>query len=174
MSGTADRILKIRDIGVYELAKLADCATPDNATSAGAAFLIHVRDAVASALSEESSDTEYVSTADWQDTQHKIADDAPDVYTDMRWREFIDLCAYHETPGDGDREAWASADLTEIAAEALSQIAYRLAGKLMFCDDTNEAVTECGCGEHAPKCPRCGIREHHVAGGNLCRELGGR
>ncbi len=175
MSDTADRILKIRDIGVYELANLADCAAPDSSASPGGVFLASVREAVADRLKEESSDTDCVSTADWHYAQHKIADDAPDVYTDMRWREFIDLCAYHETPGDGDREAWASADLTEIAAEALSQIAYRLAGELMTCDDTGEIVTECDrCEEHAPVCPRCGIRERHVAGGNLCRELGGR
>ncbi len=143
MSDTADRIKKIRDIGVFELSRLADCAAPDSGTSAGAAFLMHVRDAVAATLSEESSDT------DWRDAQHKIADGAPDVYTDMRWREFIDLGAYQETPGDGDREAWASADLTEIAGEALSQIAYRLAGELMTCDDTGEIVTECDrCDDH--------------------------
>lgn len=171
MSDTADRIKKIRDIGVFELSRLADCAAPDSGTSAGAAFLMYVRDAVAATLSEKSSDTDYVSSADWQDAQQAISNDAPDVYTDMRWREFVDLAAYREAPDD---DAWTSADPTEIAGEALSQIAYRLAGELMTCDDTGEIVTECGCGEHAPKCPRCGIREHHVAGGNLCRELGGR
>lgn len=215
MSDTADRILKIRDIGVFRLAKMADCAAPDSSASPGGVFLASVREAVADRLKEESSDTDYVSPADWQDAQREIANAAPDVMIHERWRQFIDLAAYREPSGS---EGWASADLTEIAAEALSQIAYRLAGELMTCDDTGEIVTECdGCAEHArceahesrltsgessaacldaglvcsidpttgtctecghrehaPVCPRCGIRERHEAGGNLCQELGGR
>ncbi len=166
-SGDMERINGLKD---YKLADLAGCQRP---SAEGATFLESVRDEVVERFTFHAAhaDDPDVSAPDWEAVCNEIAQGAPDVMTAERWLEFVDLGAYAEVP---EGEGWGSKDLTEIAAEALSQIAYRLAGALMTCNETGEILTECVCVDHAPVCPRCGIRERHVAGGNLCRELGGR
>lgn len=105
---------EIKEVSLYELVKLAECGTPDSATSAGALFLESVRDSLAEALEFDEVNDRMI---------HEIADGAPDVYTHQRWREFVDLCAYHE-----DIEGYMSSDstMTDRAGVALYQIAERL------------------------------------------------
>ena len=78
----------------YQLANLAECASPDSDSSPGAMFLISVQDGVNDATSYNPTQTE------WADQAAQIADNAPDVYTHTLWLEFIDLCAYREDPSD--------------------------------------------------------------------------
>lgn len=103
----------IRDLSPFDLAQEAGCAEPDSRDSAGAEFLIGVRDAVVEILEEDPAND------DW----HGVADDAPSIFTRRRWLEFVDLCAYEEEP---EIVSWPD-DLTDAAAVALYQIADRLA-----------------------------------------------
>jgi hypothetical protein len=96
---------------------MADCASPDGRDTAGAVFLLRVRDVVV----EEWGNCD----GEWDDDDgyHEVADDAPSIYTATRWAEFVDLAAYREDPDLGE---WPG-DLTDAAGIALYQIANRLA-----------------------------------------------
>lgn len=111
---------KIQDLNAYFLSGMADAAGPDSPESAGALFLIHVRDAVVEAVNAGRIGAD--SAEDISDVAHEIADSAPDVYTHTRWQEFVDLAAHQEEPELGE---WPD-DLTDAAGVALYQIAYRL------------------------------------------------
>lgn len=109
----------ISEQNAYQLAGLADCASPDSPESDGAKFLESVRDAVVEEI--EANGVE-----DWEDRDgilHEIADNAPDVYTHTRWSEFVDLAAYNE---DISEYGEYGNDLTQAAAVALYMIAERL------------------------------------------------
>jgi hypothetical protein len=112
--------VSIKTDTAYALADVADCVAPDTLESAGAEFLVSVRDAAVEAWERvrEAGGTEHRG-----DVLHEIADAAPDTYTRQRWLEFVDLGAYIEEPELGE---WPK-DLTDAAGVALYQIAYRLA-----------------------------------------------
>lgn len=98
-----------------QLARLADCPSPDSPTSPGAHFL----ESVADSYQEAAADERY----DEDDSPHEIADAAVPVYTHERWQTFVDLCAYQEDTTElGDD----GSDLTQSAAIALYMIAERL------------------------------------------------
>jgi hypothetical protein len=131
-----------------------DVATPDTKESEGAAFLIHVADAVQELLEEKWADDlwnadGWTDVSDLQDRIYEIADGAPDVYTHTLWKEFVDLAAYQE---DDDSGSMASAletgpnggGIEQVARIALYQIAERLAHSLIEKaeEDRDEAVED--------------------------------
>ena len=120
--------ITIKNLKLHELVNLAECATPDNETSAGAKFLFHVRDAFIEAI-------EYDGECDDRSI-HEIADSAPDVYTHRRWKEFVDLGAYREDISD---LVSAETSMDDRAGVALYQIAERLVSALVE-DFENEKV----------------------------------
>jgi hypothetical protein len=126
---------------------MADCGDPDSRESAGMEFLTSVRDAVVEGI----EDGTFVSDGDGSSDNdngavHQIADNAPDVYTHTRWKEFVDLAAYLEEPEISD--AWPE-DLTEAAGVALYQIAERLVYAILR--EWREGLVQCDeCGETEP------------------------
>lgn len=104
-------------LNAYELARLADCGSPDTPESPGAALLLSVQD-----------DVNDLDARPDDDDTHQIADGAPDVYTYKRWQEFVDLAAWQE---DLDELGGTPEDLTEAAGVALYIIARRLADRLI-------------------------------------------
>lgn len=126
----------LKELTVWQLARLATVADPSTSTSHGAEFLTSVRDAVAESI----VDGQLTPGEDWRDqdsaeaTAHEIADNAPNVYTYPKWLQFADLAAWNEAPvGD----SWPE-DLTDAASSALFQIAERLVNALM--DDAHERI----------------------------------
>jgi hypothetical protein len=121
---------RLSDLNAFHLARSADCATPDALDSPGARLLLSVRDDVMASLDNIDAD-DWTRLADALAGRiHEIADAAPDAMTNLRWREFTDLAAYHEDlteSGEID-----PADLTaSVAGRALYQIAQRLADQLI-------------------------------------------
>lgn len=115
-----DALTSIRERTAYGLSCDADCGGADSPASAGAQFLMSVRDAVVEEI--EANGVE-----GWEDRIFEIADNAPDVYTAKRWAEFVDLAAYNEDISEyGD----CGDDLTKAAGVALYVIAERLATAL--------------------------------------------
>ena len=114
----------------YQLANLAECASPDSDSSPGAKFLISVQDGVNDAhdMEQAADATSYDPTpTEWADQAAEIADNASDVYTHTLWLEFIDLCAYREDPSDLGVDAH---DMEQAARVCLYLIAERLANVL--------------------------------------------
>lgn len=128
----------MRDASAYMLAEMASCESPDSHGSAGAKFLDSIRDEVMRAIEDGR-----ITLDDFDDNgqAHSIADDAPSIWTHERWRQFVDLGAYHEEPEIDD--AWPK-DLNQAAAVALYQVADRLTRAL--CEAWREGWT----------CPTCG------------------
>lgn len=124
--------MKIKELNVYHLAELAKSGQPDSRDSAGAVFLERVRDEVVEAFEAGRIGPE--GSEDVGDVAHEIADDAPSVYTAHRWQQFVDLAAYQEEP---ELDEWPK-DLTDAAAVALYQIAYRLVVALVNEDEDEE------------------------------------
>lgn len=123
-------------LNAYQLARLADCASPDSLESAGAAFLVNVADT----WQERASDGSY----DRDDTPWEIADAAPSVYTFTRWQEFTDLAAWQE---DADEVGGLPADMTDAAGVCLYLIAERLVNALT----DEEGLLDCvRCGDALP------------------------
>jgi hypothetical protein len=112
----------LKELTVWQLARMADTADPDALDSAGAKFLVHVRDAYVEHVEYKGED--FDPSEDIGDTAHEIADGAPDVYTSTRWAEFVDLAAYQEDVSELMPEA--GDDLTGAAGVALYIIAERL------------------------------------------------
>lgn len=112
---------EIRELNAFRLSDYAECGPPTRAESAGGMLLCSVRDGFIEAVEGGRFDAE-----DIGDVSHEIADGAPDYRTYTRWQEFADLAAWQEEPESGE---WPS-DLTDAAAVALYQIAYRLVGAL--------------------------------------------
>lgn len=123
----------MRALTAYVLADMAQCESPDSHSSPGAKFLDSVRDEVVRAIEDGR-----ITIDDFDDNgqSHSIADDAPSIWTHERWRQFVDLGAYHEEPELDD--AWPK-DLNKTAAIALYQIADRLTRAL--CEAWREGWT---------------------------------
>lgn len=121
----------------YQLALDADCANPNSHTSAGAALLDNVRDAVIEAVKFDPE----LATEDGfnrgRDITHEIADAAPSVYTGQKWAEFADVGAYLE---DISELASDSTDMDNMGSVALYVIAERLATTLF--GDIQRAVED--------------------------------
>ena len=120
----------LRGYNAYQLAGDADCSTPDRLDSAGALFLLSVRDGVVDRLEHfDEDDLEAWALDDGtiNDVVHEVADDAPDVYTHTLWSEFVDLAAYQEDPTDYGVDA---SDMEQCARVCLYAIAERLATAL--------------------------------------------
>jgi hypothetical protein len=137
----------------WQLAGLAECATPDAHDgrgfsadqdqtpcdgSAGARFLRHVEDAVREAVEEYGVGDTDECTEDgtpWADIVAELADGSPDVYTFTRWQEFVDLAAWQEDASEYGADV---TDMTEQAGVCLYIIAQRLAWNLLAEADTTE------------------------------------
>ena len=115
----AEIAARVRALRPWELAQLADCASPDSEDSAGARMLASVAESVAESLEW---DPEPYASGDVD--PHEIADGAPSVYTATRWAEFVDLGAYSEDVSELVSDA--RSDLTDAAGVALYMIAERL------------------------------------------------
>lgn len=103
----------------------AACGSPDSLDSAGAKFLVSVRDAVVEAV--EFGEITIGSDAN-EDAIAEIADGAPDVYTATKWAEFVDLAAYQEDPTE---LGFDGSDMDKAADACLYIIAQRLAAALV-------------------------------------------
>jgi hypothetical protein len=125
---SATVVADIRAMTAWNLSSLAGCADPDRLDSEGAVFLIHVRDSVLELWEDGDYDRTDSQAWDYSGEVASIADNAPDVYTYTRWKEFVDLAAWQEEPEVTGE--WPN-DLTEAAAYALYQIADRLAWALL-------------------------------------------
>ena len=143
MTSTTTTAESVRDLNAFSLANMANCAYPDDDESAGARFLVSVRDAITEAI-ESGTFGPFPAPRD-ATTVVEIADNAPDVYTYTRWQEFSDLQAWNETPELGE---WPD-DLTATAGVALYQIAERLCYALLQewrealpDDDEDDEVTD--------------------------------
>lgn len=110
---------------VWELARMADCASPDDEHSPGADFLLGVQADMAERFAWAADNDEVVDG----DVVSEVADGAVPVYTHPRWQVFVDLCAYQEDIRDYGTDA---ADMTEAAGVALYCIAERLAFALLW------------------------------------------
>ena len=122
----SNMIEDIEKLNAYELADMADCATPDSNRSPGAMFLTSVRDNFIEALKNGEAT---------EDNLHEIADNAPDVYTHPRWAEFVDLAAYNE---EIEGYVSGSSTMTDRAGVALYLIAERLLTALVRETETEE------------------------------------
>lgn len=104
--------------GVFTLARLADVADPDSATSPGGRWLLGIAQDVAERCHDE----------DPHDLAHEVADAAVPVYTAEVFAVLVDLAAYREDVADlvedGD-------DMTRRATVALYAVAERLALALL-------------------------------------------
>lgn len=132
MSPTIDTTTPWREVNVYELADLADCAGPDTRESAGAEFL---RDIYAAA-------TEYRDgyAADDSDAASEIADGTVPVYTGEVWAAFVDLSAWREDPTE---LGYDGSDMEQAAKVCLYMIGERLAIALMEqASETDEDETD--------------------------------
>lgn len=101
----------------WGLARLADCANPDDMGSPGAMFLRLVRDCVADDWDRltEHEDPDYFGAV------AEIADTCVPDTTDGVWRVFTDLAVYAENVGN-----LLFDDITAAAGHALYRIATRL------------------------------------------------
>lgn len=125
MAGEGDGV-SVREMTANELARLADCHSPDSPTSPGALLLLSVQDA---ALEDREGQE------DREDLVSEIADAAPSICTHQMWLEFVDLCAYSENPAELGAEG---ADMDSQARTCLYLIAERLARRLLTDPDESE------------------------------------
>jgi hypothetical protein len=111
------------NLSPYELARIAECASPDAPDSPGARFLVGIADAVEEAREGDS---------DIDDLAHEVADAAVPVYTHRLWMTFVDLGAYDEADEDGAAVAsLADGNPSNYAGAMLYYIARRLAYRLL-------------------------------------------
>lgn len=139
-------IEEMKGLSAYELSSFADCGSPDSLESAGAKMLVSVRNSVVEAI--VGGGVRLDDLNNWGQLS-EIADNAPDTYTHQRWLQFVDLCAYNEEP---ECDEWTG-DLTQIAGQALYQIADRLAHALA--EDWRDGWECGGCGSDADESPDC-------------------
>lgn len=104
----------------YELANLAEVASPDSPTSPGAEWLLAIASEAGEIIGED-----FEPLAELGDVIRERADAIVPVYTYERWQVFVDLAAYSEDVGEyGDVDG---GDLTRsVAGVALLIIAERL------------------------------------------------
>ena len=110
----------------YILSRLADCATPDNKQSPGAAFLLEVANAYGDARGNNDD-----GSGDTDDLPHEIADEVVTA-TESRGTHglilaAVDLCAYRE---DIDDYAEPTTDAHRLLTLGLYVIAERLTAAL--------------------------------------------
>lgn len=132
------------DLGVYELARIADVHSPDTKESPGAKFLNRVQDsandydedALLEAIRDwvaEGNDAEDYGVNDLPDSIRddlwELADSDVQIYTYQVWQEFTDLCLYEEDVRD--LNVPEEGDLTKIAMVAEAVVAERLVGALL-------------------------------------------
>jgi hypothetical protein len=127
MGAAMSELDEILAMSAYDLAKMADVATPDNLDSPGAMFLHSVRTEVVEAwrddrLARVEDDLD-------GDVIHLIADEAPSVYTYRRFQELLDLAAFSEEL-ESDLIG-KEPTMIDMAGLALYQIAERLAYALV-------------------------------------------
>lgn len=103
----------LRNLSPYELASIADIATPSSKSSPGADFMESIQSVMMDYLSSELE----------QVPINEAADASLNVYTYDIWLQFVDLCAYNE---DIDDIAGDTMDMTQRASLALYLIAERL------------------------------------------------
>jgi hypothetical protein len=103
----------LRRLNPYELASIADIATPSSKSSPGAEFMESVQSVMMDYLSSELE----------QVPINEAADASLNVYTHDIWLQFVDLCAYNEDISGITSE---SQSMTERAMLSLYLIAERL------------------------------------------------
>ena len=121
---------KLNELTPFSLQYMADCGSPDSATSPGAAWLTRV---AASTVEHVEYGVEHVDLPkldddDMRDAVHEIADGAVPIYTHELWSVFVDVAAYHEDISEYGAEG---SDLTKSAQVALYMIAERLIGAVL-------------------------------------------
>lgn len=99
----------------YELARMAECMSPDSLDSPGAQFLLRIQDDYNEAVEEDYWNED--------ETPHEIADNAVPVYTHQMWLTFVDLGAYQEDPSELGYE---NDDMDKAGSACLYLIAQRL------------------------------------------------
>jgi hypothetical protein len=109
----------IEGLNAYELARYAECASPDGLDSPGARFLEVVRDVVVDAITDEDPPED-----DRHDSAFAIADASVPIYTYDKWQTFVDLAAWQEDPSD---LGFNGADMEQGAGICLLMIGERLA-----------------------------------------------
>ncbi|AOQ27045.1 OCR-like antirestriction protein [Streptomyces phage Goby] len=123
-----DIIESIKQRGAYSLASDADTLSPDDHRSAGALFLIQVRDSLLEEIEWRVNNGWTVKDSAEDIRDHDgygvIADQAPSIYTNEVWKQFVDLGGYNEDLEPHDLNA---GDLSKIPGIALYHIAWRLA-----------------------------------------------
>lgn len=125
MSKYDETLTDIKSRTVFALAADAECGGPDHDLSAGAAFLRSVRDGLVEAVEDGSL---VPNEGDGSGRVHEIADGAPDVYTSVKWAEFVDLAAYNEDPSELIEN---TQDIGAVASVCLYMIAERLCQALL-------------------------------------------
>jgi hypothetical protein len=103
----------------YELAGLAECASPDRPDSPGAEWLTRVANDADDLIEQ----TDPADLDALHDDTHERADQLVPIYTHHRWEVFTDLAAYQEDVTEYGADA---SDLTATAGVALYMIAERL------------------------------------------------
>jgi hypothetical protein len=129
-SNTTQVLADLRDKTFYSLANdVPDIAGPDSEISAGAKFLMRVRDSVVEALEwqTENDGRDLARAAEHlREDSHELADGSVPVYTYDRWLTFVDLAAWNV-----DIEDYGSSeDMTGQAGVALYEVARTLVDAL--------------------------------------------
>lgn len=113
----------IKAESAYELAREADCGSPDHRESAGALVLAEVRDDVVSAWGE--GRFAYDSQRDDLDVVAEVANGCiPEDYSTF-WQAFIDLAIYREESPFSSNGEW-SGSFNDMGREAMSEVVERL------------------------------------------------
>lgn len=122
---------EIRGKHVYELARLAEVASPNTPESPGAKYLDQIRQGALEILAADDlgtlTDDEF-HDSDVQDAISEYADTLVPVYTHEVWQVFTDLAAWNEEDETGLMEVAIREGhgMTQIARIALYRIAERL------------------------------------------------
>lgn len=137
----------IRTFNPFQLARIADCGSPDSEDSPGASMLAGVLSSFTEAVEyaadawPEYGPTEMAEHIRDDDAGHEAADSAPSVYTYDMWKQFVDLAAWQEDPSEigadetRDMEKMGSACLYLIARRLWDALAEALAE---FEDDSED------------------------------------
>lgn len=106
----------------WQLAHMAEVASPDASDSKGAEWLESVARDALDLIENRRDSTTGIDAEDFHDDIHEYADNAVPIYIHERWQVFVDLAAYTEDTSEfGEYE-----DLTQAAGVALYMIAERL------------------------------------------------
>lgn len=104
------------DLNVWQLAELAECASPISADSHGGRWLADLRDDWIESTQEDDD-------RDRDDIIHERVDGCIPIYNWPRWATFADLGAWQE---DLDEVGGVTSDMTQNAGVALYMIGERL------------------------------------------------